>query len=69
MKRKVTFDMSPFSISTEDNKWIVAFSLYGVEFATQPIDTIEEARDIAKKVYDRIPDWTGPFYAWVEEED
>jgi len=46
----------------------VFFVLNDVEFATQEIDSEEEARAIMRRVTERVTEWADGGHVWVEEE-
>lgn len=68
MKKKFTSDHRPTAMTTGTNKWIVFFVLNDVEFATQEIDSEEEARAIMRRVTERVTEWADGGHVWVEEE-
>ena len=69
MKKKFTSDLRPTAMSTVTGKWVVFFVLNDVEFATQEIDSEEEARAIMRRVSERVTEWAGGGHVWVEETD
>ena len=68
MKKKFTGDLRPAAMSTVTGKWVVFFVLNDVEFATQEIDSEEEARAIMRRVTERVTEWADGGHVWVEEE-
>jgi len=69
VKKKVTSDLRPTAMSTVTGKWVVFFVLNDVEFATQEIDSEEEARAIMRRVSDRVTEWADGGHVWIEEEE
>jgi len=66
--KKFTSDLRPTAMSTVTGKWVVFFVLNDVEFATQEIDSGEEARAIMRNVTERVTEWSDGGTVWVENE-